>query len=84
MKAVELKTAYHWHCDTCSEENFSLPEKLELTDDKAEEMFRYFNNLGPYADLPDDWRDFEVVKMSDTVTCKNCGEKFLTTGEERV
>ena len=82
MKTVILKTAYHWHCDNCSAVNFSLPQKAELTDEEAEEAFRGFWGLEEWAELPDDWRSFEMVEIPEIVTCSECGEEFATMHEE--
>ena len=80
-RTVELKSAFHWHCDECGEENFALPQKAELTDEDAEYAYRRFHDLEDWCDLPEGWRQFEMVNIPDKVTCSNCGETFLTVNE---
>jgi hypothetical protein len=81
MKTVELKTAYHWHCDKCASENFVMPQKAELTEEEAEEAYRKFNDLESWADLPDDWRNFELVQRPNYVICDKCEERYCTIDE---
>ncbi len=80
-RTVELKTAYHWHCEECGVENFALPRKAELTDDEAEEAYRLYHYLDSYSPLPDDWRQFEIVEIPDVVECDQCYAKFATKDE---
>lgn len=81
VKTVELKTAYCWTCEDCSEVNFALPQKAELTDDDAAEAYRSFHGLEEWADLPDGWRQFELVWIPPVVECKVCGMRFATEAE---
>ncbi len=63
MKRVELRTAYHWFCESCGADNFTLPQKAELTDEDAELAYRRFNECDPWMELPSDWRQFEMVHL---------------------
>lgn len=81
MKIVELKTAYHWHCEDCGADNFALPQKAEMTGEDREEAFRRFHGLDQYAELPDRWQDFELVMIPDFVECSRCGSEFSTDDE---
>jgi len=80
-RTVELKTAFHWHCDECSQENFALPQKVELTDEDADRAYRWHHGLDDWCDLPEGWRQFEIVSIPDKVRCSNCDEVFLTMDE---
>lgn len=82
MRTVELKTAFHWHCDDCSAENFSLPQKAEMTDEEAEAAYREFHELDRWQSLPPGWRCFEMVQRPDWVRCSQCGNAFATKDEE--
>lgn len=73
MNTVELQQAFHWHCDACGASNFSLPWKAELTDEAAEEAYRKFHMLDDWQELPDGWRDFEIVTIPRQVKCNQCG-----------
>lgn len=81
MRIVELKTAYHWHCDECAAENFALPQKAELTQEEREEAFREVHQLEEWAELPEGWENFELVHIPKVVTCTDCGAEFLTMDE---
>ena len=81
MQVVELKTAYHWHCEVCSEENFALPKKAELTDDERERTFRHFHDMEDFEQLPDGWESFEIVEVPNTVQCIACRTSFKTVDE---
>lgn len=83
MRKVELATAFSWWCDTCSELNFVMPCKAELTDDDAEEAYRAFHMLEDFAELPEGWRDFELVERPKVVKCTGCGSQFETEDESR-
>ncbi len=78
---VELKTAYHWHCERCSAENFALPQKAEMTKQDAEEAYRHFHGLEDWEELPLRWDEVELVQIPDTVKCTECGGEFLTMDE---
>lgn len=81
MRTVELRTAYHWFCEECSRENFALPQKAEMTEEEREEAFRRFHDLDGFAELPEDWRQFEMVMVPETVTCAECGTEFNAIDE---
>ena len=81
MKSVELRTAYCWHCDECSELNFCESVVCETTGAEKEEIYRYFHDLDEDDELPDRWQDFETVCRPDTVKCKKCGTEFKTEHE---
>jgi len=80
-RRVELKTAYHWHCEECGRENFDLPSKAEMTDEDREDAFRKFHELDEWVQLPEGWKQFEMVWIPDYVTCVHCGETFGTVDE---
>ncbi len=82
MIRVELKLAYHWHCENCGDVNFTLPQKAELTDDEAEMCYRQEHELDAWSELPANWRDFEMVQIPSVVTCSECGSKFETEDEQ--
>ena len=84
MQRVELKTAYHWICEECCEDNFALPQKAELTDEAREDAFRQINDLQEWDELPEGWQCFDLVCIPNIVTCKKCGEKFTTVDERFV
>lgn len=73
---ARLLSAYVWDCDECGVENFERAIVAELTDEDREEMFREFHELDEWAELPENWRDFQMVTRPDGVTCKACGEVF--------
>jgi rubredoxin len=81
MKIVELKTAYHWNCDACGADNFDVPQKAELTEEDREQAYREIHELGEWEDLPENWREFELVTLPDQVTCEQCGETYFTRDE---
>ena len=78
---VELKTAYHWHCENCAAVNFALPEKAELTEAQREEAYREFHEMEEWEELPEGWERFDMVWIPDFVTCSECGETFGTLDE---
>lgn len=82
MQVVELKSAYHWHCENCAAENFALPAKAELTDEEAEYAYRRFHDLEDFAPLPDGWREFEMVQVPSKVVCSQCQTQFRTIDEQ--
>lgn len=81
MKTVELKTAYHWHCEECAYENFEMPQKAELNDESREDAFRHFHQLDAWAELPERWDQFEMVCIPDIVICNDCKAEFSTIDE---
>lgn len=81
MESVELRTAFHWFCEECASENFSLPQKAELTDDDAEQAFRLMHCLEDWQPLPENWRDFELSSLPRVVTCSACQTKYRTAIE---
>lgn len=81
MNRVELRTAFHWHCDDCGADNFALPRKAELTDEDAESAYRKHHMLDKWEELPADWRDFEMVQIPSRVHCSHCGSMFDTENE---
>ncbi len=83
-KIVELRTAYHWWCETCGVENFSLPQKAELTDEQAEYAYRQLHGMDDYDELPDRWREFEIVCIPDDVECRDCHTTFATIDERGI
>ena len=80
-KIVELRTAYHWWCETCGVENFSLPQKAELTDEQAEYAYRQLHGMDDYDELPDRWRAVEIVCVPNDVECMECHTVFDTNDE---
>lgn len=78
MRNVEVRSAAVWKCDECGEENFCKLQIAELTDQEAEEAYRRFNELEPWSQLPEHWRDFEMITTPSVVECQRCGEKFST------
>lgn len=81
MRTVELRTAYCWHCDECSELNFCESEIYETTGTEKEEIYRYFNGLDEDEELPDRWHEFETVCRPDIVKCNKCGTEFEAKDE---
>lgn len=81
MKSVELRTAYCWHCDECSELNFCESVIYETTEAEKEEVYRYFHDLEDYDELPDNWRDFQTVCKPGIVKCRQCNTEFETEDE---
>lgn len=84
MQTVELKTAYFWHCDNCGAANFALPAKPEMVDEDREQVYRHFNNLDEYVELPDGWEQFEIITIPKVVTCWTCYAEFATIDERLV
>jgi Zn finger protein HypA/HybF involved in hydrogenase expression len=82
MATVELRQAYHWHCEECGSENFALPQKAELTDEQREAAYRHFNQLDQWAELPEQWRNFQLVHIPETVQCSQCKATFETIDEQ--
>lgn len=78
MRTVELNTAYHWHCDDCGADNFSLALRVEFPPGEHEQAYRHLNDLDDWADLPEDWDQFELVTIPTTVQCSECGREFAT------
>ena len=81
MQTVELQVAYHWHCERCGESNFALPQKAELTPEEREGSYRLYHDLDAWQALPEDWADFELVEIPETVRCEACGTEFATIDE---
>lgn len=79
-ETVQLSTAFTWRC-VCGKRNFVLPERADLTPDEREDAYRELNDLEAWQELPDDWRNFEMVSMPEEVTCKKCGKRFETEDE---
>lgn len=78
-RTVELKNAFWWYCDDCSSKNFDHAVDAEFNDDdEREEVFRAFNDLEEWEDLPDNWRDFELMSSPRFVTCQSCSARFST------
>jgi hypothetical protein len=73
-----LQTAFHWYCPECDAENFTLPQKPEMTDDEKEACYRRFEDVEVWQELPDDWRNFEMITTPSLVTCKECKKRFET------
>ena len=78
MPRVTLRTAYCWWCETCGRENFSRAILAELNDADREAAYRMYNQLDDYVELPDDWRDFQLVMQPQLVTCPHCATTFTT------
>lgn len=83
-RIIELKSAYCWYCDDCSEVNFDLPKKLELNEEQRLKAYRQFSRTEDWEPLPKNWRDFEIISIPDTVKCKDCGAEFRTVDERDV
>lgn len=73
---ARLLSAYVWDCDNCGTENFVRSIVAEMCDEDREEMFRHFHDLDQWAELPANWRDFQMVTRPDEVTCCECEAKF--------
>ena len=73
---ARLLSAYVWDCDNCGAENFERSIVAEMCDDDREEMFRQFHDLDQWAELPSNWRDFQMVTRPDEVTCSECGMRY--------
>lgn len=84
MRRVELRSAYCWYCDDCGELNYEQPQRAELTDEDAEAAYRHFYQLDDYAELPKNWRDFEMVEIPPVVQCVECKAEFEAMDEEGV
>jgi hypothetical protein len=78
---ARLLTAYVWDCDDCGAENFERSIIAELHDDEREEMYRHFHELDEWAELPEHWREFQMVTRPDSVTCCECGMVFDATDD---
>ena len=83
-RTVELRTAYHWFCEDCSRENFSLPEKPELTKTERAQVYRGLNGIAEWESLPEGWEQFEVVTIPEIVVCQHCKGEFETIDERAV
>lgn len=83
MSEVELTTAFAWWCEDCAERNFEMPRKAELTDDEAEEAYRQYHDLESYAELPENWREFEIIQIPSKVVCRVCGCTYTTKDERK-
>lgn len=81
MQRVELRTAYVWNCEKCSAENWARARLAEMTDADREWAYREFHDLEEWAELPENWRDFEMVQVPETVTCAVCHTEFLAIDE---
>ena len=81
MRKAELQSAYRWTCDECGQVNYEDGIKAEFTLASKEEAYRQYHELEDYAELPDGWRDFEMVTIPEEVTCRSCGEWFTTEDE---
>ena len=53
-----------------------------MTDEQAEATYRKFHDLEPFAELPEDWRQFEAYCIPETVQCDECGSWFCAKDEE--
>ena len=73
---ARLLTAYVWDCDACGAENFERSIVAELCDEDREEIFRRLHELDQWAELPEGWRDFQIVSRPDSVKCQQCGAGF--------
>lgn len=76
LQTVELKTAYHWLCEECGRDNYSLPMKMEFAPGEKEEYFRKFHRMEAFEELPDEWEMFECVHIPDEVECQACHAVF--------
>ena len=82
MDQVEMKLAFAWFCDECSELNFCLPQRAEMTIEDRMQAFRQEHMLDEFAELPDYWDNSEYVCIPETVTCQNCNTVFEAVDEE--
>ena len=84
MRTVELNTAYHWNCDDCGADNFSVAVHVEFAPGEHELAYRRLNDLDEWAELPDHWEQFELVTIPATVKCSECGAEFATVEDVEV
>lgn len=84
MKTVELRTAYCWHCDECSELNFAESVVYECSQEEKEDLFREFHDLDEWDELPEDWQQFQSVYCPEVVQCCKCGTEFMAIDELEV
>ena len=86
MDAIELKLAFWWFCENCSEENFVKSQVTELTDEQREEAYRGMHELGEWEELPEQlpeqWDQFQMTTTPEIVTCVNCKTQFHARDEE--
>jgi len=83
LRIVELRQAFQWFCEDCGHSNFAQSRVAELTDADRETVYRTFHQLEPYAELPENWEDFDMCCIPTRVTCEVCKTKFSTQSEER-
>jgi len=81
MDQVEMKLAFAWYYEECSELNFCLPQKAELTKDEREDAFRQEHLLDEFSELPDHWDCSEYMCIPEQVACNNCGTEFEAVDE---
>ena len=73
-RVAEMRIAFSWICDECGRENFESPFAYEMTDENREDVFRQLHDLEPWQQLPDNWEEFNTLKMPVSVMCRSCGE----------
>jgi hypothetical protein len=76
MPKVELWQAYYWICENCGRTNFGVPEPVPLDPARKEELFRQFNHLEQWTELPEGWEDFELITAPKKVACHCCHDHF--------
>lgn len=84
LPLINLKTGYWFTCQDCGTDNFIAPKPLPLAEagfEGREEAYRHFNGLDPWAELPPNWDQFEIVSTPVIVVCDECGVKFRTLDE---
>lgn len=77
FEPVTLRTAFAWTCH-CGHEHFAPAEVTPLDDDEREEAYRHFHDLEVWAELPPGWREFQLVRAPQRVTCRRCGKEYET------
>ena len=82
MKTVELRTAFCWHCEKCSELNFTEPVVYECSPEERGDLFRKFHDMNEWSELPEGWQQFQAVYCPDVVKCCKCGSEFKAIDEQ--
>jgi Zn finger protein HypA/HybF involved in hydrogenase expression len=74
VQTIELNSAYHWICPKCNNDNFILPQKMELTPVEKDRLYKTLNKFGNSACLTNK----EFVVIPEVVICEHCNAEFYT------
>lgn len=73
---IILKSAFSWECPKCKYKNFEELQRVNLTIDEREEIYRDLNDLEDWQELPDNWESEGIVAYPTDVSCQKCSTEY--------